>query len=65
MDREIKNRVANLKMNEPLPELIRQRNLGNGRKSKSVIRKRGDEYELFASGAPKKFCDVPQYKRGY
>lgn len=35
-----------------MPELVRQRNLGNGRKSKSVIRKNGEEYELFISGAP-------------
>lgn len=52
MDEEIKNKAAELKIGEQMPELVRQRNLGNGRKSKSVIRKKGEEYELFISGAP-------------
>ena len=52
MDEEIKNKAAELKIGEQMPELVRQRNLGNGRKSKSVIRKNGEEYELFISGAP-------------
>ena len=52
IDEEIKNKAAELKIGEQMPELVRQRNLGNGRKSKSVIRKNGEEYELFISGAP-------------
>lgn len=52
MDEQIKNKAAELKIGTQMPELVRQRNLGNGRKSKSVIRKKGEEYELFVSGAP-------------
>jgi Ca2+-transporting ATPase len=52
MEQEIKNRATELKIGGKLPELIRQRNLGNGQKSKSVIRKKEGEYELFSSGAP-------------
>jgi len=52
IDEEIKNKAAELKIGEQMPELVRQRNLGNGRKSKSIIRKKGEEYELFISGAP-------------
>lgn len=52
MEQEIKNKAIELKIaNVPL-EIVRQRNFGNGRKSKSIIKKRGNEYELFASGAP-------------
>ena len=60
MEEEIKNKALELKINISLPEVIRQRNLGNGRKSKSVIRKSGDEFELFTTGAPEEifsFCD--------
>ena len=32
--------------------VLRQRNLGDGRKTRSVIRKAGSGYELFMSGAP-------------
>jgi len=52
MEKEIKNKAMELKITNILPEMVRQRNLGNGRKSKSIIRKDGVEYELFTSGAP-------------
>ena len=52
MEQEIKNKAAKFKIDKSLPEAIRQRNFGNGRKSKSVIRKKENEYELFTSGAP-------------
>ncbi|MEW6407728.1 MAG: cation-transporting P-type ATPase [Patescibacteria group bacterium] len=52
MEQEIKNKAAGLGISESLPEANRERIFGNGRKSKSVIRKIGSEYELFVSGAP-------------
>ena len=52
MEQKIKNKAMELKITNIPPEIFRQRNLGNGRKSKSVIRKGGDKYELFVSGAP-------------
>jgi Ca2+-transporting ATPase len=62
MDHEIENKAAQLKItNEPsgIPsEIIRQRNFGNGQKTKSVIRKIEDKYELFASGAPEEIFSM-------
>jgi len=52
MEQEIKNKAIELKITNIPPEIVRQRNFGNGRKSKSVIRKKENEYELFTSGAP-------------
>lgn len=51
LESEIKNKAVELKIDSVLPEAIRQRNLGNGRKTKAVVRKNAD-YELFLSGAP-------------
>jgi Ca2+-transporting ATPase len=48
LDIEIKNN-ANPKV---LGEVVRQRNLGDGRKTRSVIRKSGESFQLFMSGAP-------------
>ncbi len=52
LEREIKNKAGELKVDSVLSEAIRQRNLGNGRKTKAVIRKNEFDYELFLSGAP-------------
>ena len=52
MELEIKNKAVELEIDKSLPEVIRERIFGNGRKSKSIIRKGGAEYELFTSGAP-------------
>jgi Ca2+-transporting ATPase len=52
MEQEIKNKALELKMDKTLPKSIRQRNIGDGRKTKSVIRMNENGYELFASGAP-------------
>jgi len=52
MEQEIKNKAIELKITNIPPEIVRQRNFGNGRKSKSIIRKKENEYELFTSGAP-------------
>lgn len=57
IEQEIKNKAAELKIDKP-PEVIRQRNFGNGRKSKSVIRKKENEYELFTSGAPEEIFSM-------
>lgn len=58
MEEEIKNKAAELKIDKSLPEAIRQRDFGNGRKSKAVIRKNGNEYELFTSGAPEEIFTI-------
>lgn len=52
MDKEIRARAAELKIADNPSAIVRQRNLGNGRKTKTIIRKGTDGYELFASGAP-------------
>ncbi|VVB89201.1 Copper-exporting P-type ATPase B [uncultured archaeon] len=52
LEREIKNKAGELKMDATLLNVVRQRNLGNGRKTKAVIRENGAGYELFLSGAP-------------
>jgi Ca2+-transporting ATPase len=51
LEREIKNKAGELKIDKVLPRVIRVRDFGNGRKTKAVIRK-NDGYELFLSGAP-------------
>lgn len=51
LEREIKNKAGELKVDKAPSNVVRQRNLVNTRKTKAVIRKNGD-YELFLSGAP-------------
>ena len=58
MDHEIKNKAAQLKIANSPSEIIRQRNFGNGLKTKSVIRKIENKYELFASGAPEEIFSM-------
>jgi len=60
MEQEIKNKAVELKIGEAASEIVRQRNLGNGRKTKSIIRKSGNDYELFASGAPEEILAMSQ-----
>ncbi len=63
MEREIKSKALELGVTVMPQETVRQRNLGNGRKSRSVIRKNGNEYELFVSGAPEEiFTMCPDIK---
>ncbi len=57
MEKEIKNRAASLNI-EINSDIVRQRDLGNGKKTKSVIRKSGEGYELFASGAPEEIFSM-------
>jgi len=52
MEREINNKAAVFKITKLPAEIIRQRNAGNGRTSKSMIRIIESEYTLFTSGAP-------------
>jgi len=58
LEREIKNKAAELKMDAAVLNVVRQRNLGNGRKTKAVIRENGTDYELFSSGAPEEIFGV-------
>ncbi|MFZ3382447.1 MAG: cation-transporting P-type ATPase, partial [Candidatus Methanoperedens sp.] len=58
LEREIKNKAGELKMNATQLKVVRQRNLGNGRKTKAVIRENGGGYELFSSGAPEEIFGV-------
>ena len=51
IDLAIKQGVKKINLNKP-SEIIRQRNLGNGRKTKTVIRKISNNFYLFLSGAP-------------
>ncbi len=52
LESEIKNKAGELKIDVNLHPAVRSRNFGNGRKTKAVIRKNGDGYGLFLSGAP-------------
>jgi len=58
MEEEIKNKAKEFNIKAPFSEIIRQRNLNGNRKTKSVIRKKGNEYELFASGAPEEIFSM-------
>ena len=58
LEREIKNKAGELKFDAPQLKVVRQRNLGNGRKTKAVIRENGPGYELFSSGAPEEIFGV-------
>ncbi|MGB8216809.1 MAG: cation-transporting P-type ATPase [Candidatus Methanoperedens sp.] len=58
LEREIKNKAGELKLDATQLKVVRQRNLGNGRKTKAVIRENGQEYELFSSGAPEEIFGV-------
>jgi Ca2+-transporting ATPase len=57
LEREIKNKAGEFKIDAVLPEVARQRNLGNGRKTKAVVRE-NEGYELFLSGAPEEIFGV-------
>ncbi|MCZ7392179.1 MAG: cation-translocating P-type ATPase, partial [Candidatus Methanoperedens sp.] len=52
LEQEIKNKAGELEIGTMLPRVVRGRNLGEGRKTKAVIRKNELDYELFLSGAP-------------
>jgi Ca2+-transporting ATPase len=58
IDQEIKNKAMQLKIQNPQSEIIRQRNFGNGHKTKSVVRSIENNYELFASGAPEEIFSM-------
>jgi len=57
LEKEIKNKAGELMMDVALPEVVRQRSLGNGRKTKAVIRENAG-FELFLSGAPEEIFGV-------
>ena len=52
MDQELRNEARRLRATVSASHIIRQRDFGNGRKTKTVIRKGRNGYELFLSGAP-------------
>ena len=58
LEQEIKNKAGELKVDAALLKVVRQRNLGNGRKTKAVIRENGSSFELFSSGAPEEIFGV-------
>jgi len=58
IDRTIQGQALEWGIPFPEGEIIHQRNLGDGRKSKGVIRRKGDEYHLFLSGAPEEIFSL-------
>lgn len=52
IDQEIKNKIRELHIDLSANKIVAQRNFGNGRKTKSVIKKVDNHYELITSGAP-------------
>jgi len=57
LEQEIKNKAGEMKIDATLPKVVRQRNLGNGRKTKAVIRENAG-YEIFLSGATEEIFGV-------
>jgi Ca2+-transporting ATPase len=58
MEQEIKNKAIELKIDQVCSQLIRQRNFNQKQKTKSIIRKNENEYELFTSGAPEEIFTI-------
>jgi Ca2+-transporting ATPase len=52
LDREIESKAKELGLHQGNSGIYRQRSLGNSRKTRTVIRKGREGYELFMSGAP-------------
>lgn len=52
LDQEIKNKAQKFQVVKIPTKIVRQRNFGNGRKTRTVIRKCNGEYKLFMTGAP-------------
>jgi Ca2+-transporting ATPase len=63
MDRAVENCAENRGLGLPDSEILRQREFGNGRKSRSVLRRQNEEMLLYTTGAPEEIfslCrDVP------
>lgn len=57
LDYEIKNKARELKIDKAPLKVARQRNFGNGRKTKAVVRENAD-HELILSGAPEEIFGV-------
>lgn len=52
MDQAIKEKAKELNVAEVAAEIVRQRVFGNGRKTKTIMRKAADGFDLYVSGAP-------------
>ena len=52
MDQEIREEAGRLRLGPVSASVFRQRSFGDGRKTKTAIRKSGSGYEMFMSGAP-------------
>ncbi|HMK48836.1 MAG TPA: cation-transporting P-type ATPase [Thermodesulfovibrionales bacterium] len=57
MEQEVRRKVAELNISAKCGEVIRQRNFGGDRKTKSVLRNEGASYGLFTVGAPEEVFD--------
>jgi len=58
IDQEIKNKIRDLHIDLSANKIVAQRNFGDGRKTKAVIRKVDNQYELITSGAPEEVFDL-------
>jgi Ca2+-transporting ATPase len=67
VDVAIKQRAAKLGLASAIPLLVRERDLGNGKKTRATIRAEGQAFMLYKSGAPEEVfaaCqDVPAQAR--
>ncbi len=52
VDVAIKEKASSIGVDTTLPEAVRERNLGDGRKTRSIIRKTSKGQEIFMAGAP-------------
>jgi len=52
IDKEIENKLGEKRADSLFGEIVRQRNFSDKRKTKAIIRKKGNNYVLFMSGAP-------------
>ncbi|HOK35471.1 MAG TPA: cation-transporting P-type ATPase [Candidatus Pacearchaeota archaeon] len=58
IDEVIREKAKELQIEDIQSEIFRQRELGDRRKTKTVIRKNKEEYELFSSGAPEEIFSM-------
>ena len=58
VETEIAHMAAMLKLSADVPATLKQRNLGAGKKTKSIIRKAADGFWLYSSGAPEEIFNM-------
>lgn len=58
LDQKIKQKSEELKLSIPTSTIVRERTMGNGKKTKAILRSNNNTYELFVSGAPEEIFAI-------